>query len=748
MAERQSAPEELTTSGVDGATSASPTSEQPAGVPHETGPEPAEPAVPRPAVSASATRPEPGDAVPPTRGHDDDTVVTGPVTDGPQRPSAWFRPWEAGSTQAIPRYSDADPLPVDPPVTQATGNGTPVAEEAVRAPWTARTARAGAAGARIPDRSFTPSMSEAPTQVLPAVAAGAAPPLSPPPDGPRPRSSSPRPGWTNRAPLVAAAVLGLLTLLYVIDLLLGMGAVPRGVTVAGVPVGGLDRAAAQERLRTDVGPRTARSIDVTVGQVRSEFDPRAAGLRVDWDATLDQAGNQPLNPFTRISSFFTEREVGVATQTDAAALAAALEQLAPVVDRAPVEGTVAFDGVTPVPVDPVAGHHLDVATAADVLRRDWVNGAVIALPLTVVPPITSHADVVKAIDTVARPAVSAPVTVLGEAGTKGSVTPEVTAAALSFRAEAGRGLVPELNELSISDALRPQLAASETPGRDATVDFSSGSPVIVPSQDGRGIDYDVTLSDLLRVLTGTGPRQLVAVYAEQPAELTTDEITKLGLTGMISEFTTGGFATDSGLNIKRAAAQINGMVVQPGETFSLNAATAPRDAAHGYVEAGIINDGHPARGIGGGVSQVATTVYNAAYFAGMTDVAHKEHSFYISRYPAGREATVFDNTIDLKFRNDNPTGVLIQTTWTPQSLTVRMFGTKRYEVTSTPGPRTNPTNPNTVTIPKGQPCTPSQGAPGFTITDTRTLQEISNGQTRDETRTVRYNPSPIIVCEK
>ena len=72
--------------------------------------------------------------------------------------------------------------------------------------------------------------------------------------------------------------------------------------------------------------------------------------------------------------------------------------------------------------------------------------------------------------------------------------------------------------------------------------------------------------------------------------------------------------------------------------------------------------------------------------------------------------------VDLRFRNDNPTGVLIQTAWTPTSITVRMYGTKRYEVTSTPGPRTNPTQPQTVTIPKGKPCSPTQGGPGFTIT--------------------------------
>ena len=93
---------------------------------------------------------------------------------------------------------------------------------------------------------------------------------------------------------------------------------------------------------------------------------------------------------------------------------------------------------------------------------------------------------------------------------------------------------------------------------------------------------------------------------------------------------------------------------QAGETFSLNGATEPRNESNGYVEAGIISEGHASRGVGGGVSQVATTLYNAAYFAGMTDVTHKPHSFYISRYPPGREATVFEGAIDMKFRNDAP----------------------------------------------------------------------------------------------
>lgn len=560
-----------------------------------------------------------------------------------------------------------------------------------------------------------------------------------------PESSTPRP-WRKRALLITGGVVAALGLLYGGDLLFSSGSIPRGVTVAGVPLGGVAVADAEQTLRVQLEPRTRQPVPVTVGDAKSTVDPRTAGLSVDWAATVARAGVQPLNPFTRIASLFSSRETGVVTRSDPAALEAALTELKPAVDKPAVEGNVAFDGVNPRPVDPVAGQQLDVKAAADVLDRDWVSRTPVALPLTRLEPITTANDVASALAKVATPAVSGPVTITGENNTKATLTPSDIAAALSFHADPAAGLVPELNQDSISVVLKPQLAGSETPGRDASLDFTGPTPVVVPSQDGRGVDYPATLKALLPVLATPGQRQVAAVYAAQPAKLTTEGLSKLGITGIIGEFTTHGFAADSGMNIKRAAAQINGTVVAPGATFSLNAATNPRDAAHGYVEAGIIEDGHPARGIGGGVSQVATTLYNASYFAGMVNVEHREHSFYISRYPAGREATVFDDVIDLKFRNDNPTAIMIQTVWVPGAITVRILGTKRYDVTSTAGPRTNPTDPKTVTLPADQPCTPSKGAPGFTITDTRTLREISTGQVRNETRTVRYNPSPIIVC--
>ncbi|CAN7689276.1 VanW family protein [Mycolicibacterium frederiksbergense] len=533
--------------------------------------------------------------------------------------------------------------------------------------------------------------------------------------------------------------------LYIADLTFTSGKVPRGVTAAGVPLGGLTPDAADQRLQSVVAPRAAQPIAVTMATVQAEVDPRRIGLTVDSRATVEQTDTQPLNPVTRLMSFFVDTPIGVVTAVDEQALTATLEDLGATVAEDPVEGSVEFVDGEPVSSDPQNGRRLDVAAAAGVLVRDWALDEPLDLPMVALAPSTTDADVATAMDDVAIPAVSGPVRVDGDNDTQALLSEDVIAAALTFDTEDGR-LSPVIDIDLIADALRPQLAASETPRRDADIDFAVTPPVTVAEQTGRRVDYDATLADLVSVLSSTENREITAVYVDEEPALTVDELDELGPVEVIGEFQTSGFASSSGRNIRRAAQQIDGIVVRPGETFSLNGATNPRNAAAGYVEAGIIEDGRPATGIGGGVSQMATTLFNAAYFAGMEDIEHHEHSYYISRYPAGREATVFGDVLDVKFRNNGPTSVQIQTEWTSSSITARVVGIKRYEVTSEQSPRSRPTSPRTITIPSGEACSPSGGAPGFTITDTRTLREIATGETRTESHTVIYDPIPTVIC--
>lgn len=554
----------------------------------------------------------------------------------------------------------------------------------------------------------------------------------------------------RRIGFIAGSALGVLIALYAVDLLISQGNVPRGVTVAGVDVGGLKRADAEERLRDQIEPRLVKPVAVRAGDVDAMIDPARAGLKLDWASTLDQAGAQPLNPFTRLTSFFTSSEVGVVTQADKAQLVNTLENLRPQFDRDPAEGTIRFEGSTPIPVDPKQGQKLQVDDAAIAVVEKWASGQTVSLPVHETPVTVSAQAVQTALTQLAQPAVSGPVLIRGD-GANATLDPRAIAAALRFEPAEGGTLAMKVDNAKIVEAAGPQLKPTEKQGKDAQIVFSGGRPTVDASVDGKGVDWNPTLEPLQELLKGTGGRELTAKYLNTPAKVTTEQANQLGITEVIGEFSTGGFAVDSGVNIRTVAQKVNGAITKPGETFSLNGFTGPRGKAQGYVEAGVIENGAPAREVGGGISQFATTLYNASYFAGLKDAGHREHSYYISRYPAAREATVFQNpngssVIDLRFTNDSNTGVAIQTIWTPSSITVKLWGTKRYNVESVPGERTNHVDP----APKPGPpenCHASNGAPGFTTSDTRVLRDVATGQVvRSDKRTVHYNPQPKITC--
>ncbi|TDV50730.1 VanW family protein [Actinophytocola oryzae] len=554
----------------------------------------------------------------------------------------------------------------------------------------------------------------------------------------------------RRIGLVAAGVIGVLAVIYGVDVFLSSGEVPRGVTVAGVEVGGESHGDAERILRDELEPRLGQPVKLVAGDVDVEVRPADAGLAIDWAATVAQAGDQPLNPITRLTSLFSSREVGVVSTKDDKKLDTAIEGLRAKTDREPAEGGIRFEGVNPVAVDPKPGQKLDVPGAEKAVVDGWASGQRIKLPVAVTKVRTTADGVRKAVDDIAKPAVAGPVVIHGE-GKDATLEPEAIAGALVFQPADGGGLSATLDQNKLVGALGPQLSSTEVEGKDAQIVFSGGAPKVEPSVDGKGVDWAKTLTPLMDTLRKPEGREVKAEYAPKPAKVTTDAANKLGIKEVIGEFSTGGFAQDSGVNIKTVAAKVNGAIVAPGETFSLNGYTGPRTRAQGYVEAGAIKDGAPGREVGGGISQFATTLYNAAYFSAMKDAGHKEHSYYISRYPAAREATVFQNpdgssVIDLKFTNDSDTGVAIQTIWTSSSITVKLWGTKHFEVESVPGGRTNQTEPQTKQGP-AENCHAGNGAPGFTTSDTRIIREVGSGrEVSRKTRTVKYNPQPKIVC--
>ena len=165
-------------------------------------------------------------------------------------------------------------------------------------------------------------------------------------------------------------------------------------------------------------------------------------------------------------------------------------------------------------------------------------------------------------------------------------------------------------------------------------------------------------------------------------------------------------------NVQLVAHLINHHFIAPGEEFSFNKTTGVRDAAKGFLEAPVIINGELQTALGGGVCQVSTTVFNAAYEAGLRITARTNHALYISHYPLGRDATVNYPDTDLKFVNDTKHWLLLRTFVGSSSLTVTLYGTSPHRKIETT------TAPLTVTGPVPVQATPDPTLPvGTTVVD-------------------------------
>ncbi|MFM9377117.1 VanW family protein [Gordonia sp. VNK21] len=553
-----------------------------------------------------------------------------------------------------------------------------------------------------------------------------------------------RPGARPVARAAAAVVL-VAGLLVGLDVALAHGETARGARIAEFDLGGLSREDARTEL-TKLVTAAQGPVTLVTDSGRADVDPRALGLTFDVGATLDRLMEQPANPVARVGGVFGgHHDVAPVVHVDRAAFDEELDEHRATLEKAAVEGGVHFEGTTPVADMPSAGLRIDRDAAVETISREWLRGHPIELAMEPFDPTVSAQTVQATLDGPAREVTGAPVTLTG-GDEPITVSPRSLGAMVTFVPDGKGGLKPHITRKALKATLGDELAGTESKAVDATVVLSGGSPRVRPSTDGARVQY-VPTGQALAAASVTGKRTAEIDFKVLEPKLSTAAAKKLGVKEVVAEFTTGDFSGPSGENIRLVAQQVDGALVLPGETFSLNGYTGPRGTAQGYVTSTIIDHGHAAKAVGGGISQFATTLYNAAYFAGLEDVAHTEHAYYISRYPEAREATVFEGLIDLQFRNNTKHGILIETAWSPSSVTVRMWGTKTFDVESITGERTAPTSPEQITLPAGDDCLPSSGAPGFTASNTRVVRNAATGaEVSRHTRTVRYAPEPIVQC--
>ncbi len=530
--------------------------------------------------------------------------------------------------------------------------------------------------------------------------------------------------------------------------------VPSGTVVHGVAIGGLHQSAAEERLSAQLGPRSRQPIEVQGGGLDSTLDPTTAGLSLDLGGTVRAAGGGNVFTPARLWTYFTGGDdLAPRLSIDRPRLAESVTGLARQVDKEPVNGAVSFGAGVAVPGQASDGQRLSRGGSREAIIRAYLGNEPAQLAVTPLRPVIDDAAVDTAMSTFARPATSGPVRlVLAQHEVK--VPPRVYTKAITMTPDGSR-LKPSLDIDALVTVLKP--IASTVPGRPvpARIVVEGGRPRIIASKKGVVFDRaDLERKFLSAVTRPSGQRRVVIKGVTAKPAFTTADARRLRVRERVATFTTRfAYADYRNTNLARGAALVDDTLLKPGDTFSFNRVVGEPTLARGFVKGYVISGGVFKEDVGGGLSQLATTAYNAMFLAGLKDVEHEVHTVYSARYPKGRVATVDYGTTDLRFSNDSRDGVLVTSRVTPSSssregtVTVSMWSTKHWDVSARTSKAYAERQPAIKRSRKAS-CEAAVGYPGFSVDVTRVLRRPGQEKVvRKEKHTAVYDPSDTVVCE-
>ncbi len=509
----------------------------------------------------------------------------------------------------------------------------------------------------------------------------------------------------------------------------------RNVDLAGTAVGGMSKDEVTEAVAAQAIAFAATEVTISAGDDTITATAADLTLAVDQPATvaavLDEGrqGTAALRPLAWARSFVAPYEVDhrYTIRRDQLAVVLAREEGADT--RQPVEPSILASPEAVRVKEGTAGKALDPGEVADALLAAARAGED---PITVsVAPKVREPSVS---DEAARDLAEEAATLTDEPVTVNVFGTTATFDVQQLRSWLGSRVLGDQMELTLDEgaidgALREQIGSlGDAEPRDASFTLVDGAVQITPSVSRVSCcpdDAAARVTDAIRA--GTTAIDIEPVV-EDPG-LTTAEAEALGINepvgtttewqgrAQVKSFTTYHPCCASRVtNIHRIADLVRGAIVLPGDSFSVNDHVGPRTREKGFVDAGAIADGEHVDEVGGGVSQFATTLFNAAFFAGLPFDTYQAHSEYFSRYPYGREATMGYETPDLRFTNDTPHGIMIWTSYTDTSLTITLYSTQYAfgeQVGQTEGQRgacTTVTTTRKITYPDGRTANDTVGA--------------------------------------
>ncbi len=466
------------------------------------------------------------------------------------------------------------------------------------------------------------------------------------------------------------------------------GIILGSVTVSGVSLEGLDRAEAEAVLAGMESHQGEAVIEIVVNDQPLAVTAAEFGYRLNTQDLIDVAMQKEreggfVSRWRRwLKSFFNDPlplELSPQSTIDQSLIDQLINDLDNQFGVPPIEGNLEFVDGQPVPTYPSPGWLLDSSEAVEQIRAVALGGGgTVRLNTVLVMPNTQIDQIANALAKV-QMWTSAPVVLKDTDGRAELVFTgrEIADATIfSFDLDTSPSVLLRIDRRLVTRKVSEIAEMVSDPPVNAYYEIDENDQVIIhPSTSGTVVDI-AAVGNLLETLADGDIRAggLPLVEGAQP-QVTTEDIEQLRIRHLVSEYTTyHGCCAPRVTNIHLFADRVNDAIVPPGERFSLNGHVGERTVEDGFLEDGTLVRGELTDTVGGGVSQFATTFYNAMFWGGYEDITHKTHSFYFSRYPEGIEATINWPEVDLVFRNDSLGHVLIRTEYTDTSITVKFFG--------------------------------------------------------------------------
>lgn len=551
--------------------------------------------------------------------------------------------------------------------------------------------------------------------------------------------------------VVALAVVG--GAAYAALYALAFDRIPRNTTMAGIDLGGATYQEAVDRVRAATASSLTRPVELTGSGVTGTIMPSRAGLTVDVPASVAAAAPvTSRDPRALLNGLISgPRRLDPVIGVDEVRLAAALVPAGREFNRPVQEASVRLVGSRSQVSLPQPGRYLDRSRTGLAVVRAVERGDPTATAVTVlVQPRTTAAQARRVVDVVVPRLLSGPVR-LTAGGRNGQLSPALLGDHTVFVAR-GNALVLRVDGAGLRAETPNPLAGLESAARDAGFTVTGTTATVRPEVDG----VMVTDADLSAAVaragaaTGGGRAVPVAVTRTRP-RVTTAALQALGVQRVVGSFT-GSYRYEPGLatNVGLAAARLQGQVVAPGASLSLNRLLGERTRAAGYVDGPALVGNRYTSDLGGGVGTAATVLYDATYAAGWAIVAHTPAGVWTGTGPPGRDATISWPGIDLVVRNDTPAAAYLQveqvaaTLFTDGGMTVRVLSRPWWTVRSSAAPRTAVVRRSTV-VDTSPGCLPRPGSDGFRVIDRRIRSRPGAGPEYYVFIT-HYRPSPAVVC--